>query len=262
MVLSNLPSWESPEPSDLVNFRSELQADMLSIVRQVADIRQRSEEVMWSVATLYNTVDRKVAAVYQRLLDAQSDESRVVVGHSGHRNWWLKGLKEAKKQIVCINPWTTQHGFDNEMIQETIDCLNRGVQIDIGWGFQRDIGTLIKPENGSWSFSKPNPWQYNAMFKLQELRRCYPDRFRLKLIGTHAKVFLCEQFAVVGSCNVLCSKPRNLDDSREELGLLTTNRCDIETLMDWFEKAPNLAARKPKTDVAYLQITKASESPY
>ena len=125
MVLSNLPSWESPEPSDLVNFRSELQADMLSIVRQVADIRQRSEEVMWSVATLYNTVDRKVAAVYQRLLDAQSDESQVVVGHSGHRNWWLKGLKEAKKQIVCINPWTTQHGFDNEMIQETIDCLNQ-----------------------------------------------------------------------------------------------------------------------------------------
>ncbi len=262
MVLAKLPSWEPSELSGLVEFRTELQADVFAVMRQVADLQQRSEQVMWSVAALYNTVDRKVAAVYQRLLEAQSDESRVVVGHSGHRNWWLKGLKEAKKQIVCINPWTTQHGFNNEMIQETIDCLNRGVQIDISWGFQRDIGTLIKPENGSWSFSKPNPWQYNAMFKLQELRSSYPDRFRLKLIGTHAKVFLCEQFAVVGSCNVLCSKPRNLDDSREELGLLTTNRRDIETLMNWFEKAPNLAARKPKTDFAYPQMTKASENPY
>lgn len=250
MVLANFPSRKHPELSDLENFRTELQADMLSIVRQVADIQQRSEQVMWSVAALYNNVDRKVAAVYQKLLEAQSDESRVVVGHSGHRNWWLKGLKNAKKQVITINPWTTRHGFDDEMIRETRDCLKRGVQIDIGWGFQRDIGTLIKPENGSWSFSTPNPWQYNAMHELQALRRNYPDRFRLKLIGTHAKVFLCEKFAVVGSCNVLCSKPRQADDSRQELGLLTTDRCDIETLIEWFEKAPNLAARKPKTDVA------------
>jgi hypothetical protein len=250
MVLVKLPFENPPEPSDLAYFRAELQADVFAVMRQVADLRQRSEQVMWSVAALYNNVDRKVAAVYQRLLQAQSDESRVVVGHSGHRNWWLKGLKEAKKQVIAINPWTTRHGFDNEMLQETIDCLERGVQIDMGWGFQRDIGNLIKLGNGCWSFSTPNPWQYNAINELQKLRRSYPDRFRLKLIGTHAKVFLCEKFAVVGSCNVLCSKPRQADDSRQELGLLTTDRRDIETLIEWFEKAPNLAARKPKTDVA------------
>lgn len=250
MVLSNFPSWEPSESPDLANFRTELRADTTLIMRQLADLRQRSEQVMYSVAALYNNVDRKVAAVYQQLLEAQSDESRVVVGHSGHRNWWLKGLKEAKKQVICINPWTTRHGFDNEMLQETIDCLERGVQIDIGWGFQRDIGKLIKPGNGCWSFSSPKPWQYDAINDLQKLRRSYPDRFRLKLIGTHAKVFLCEKFAVVGSCNVLCSKPRQAGDSRQELGILTTDRRDIETLIEWFEKAPNLAARKPKTDVA------------
>lgn len=250
MVLAKLSFEEPPEPSVLAYFRAELQADVCAVMRQVADLRQCSEQVMYSVAALYNNVDRKVAAVYQQLLEAQSDESRVVVGHSGHRNWWLKGLKEAKKQVICINPWTARHGFDNEMLQETIDCLERGIQIDIGWGFQRDIGKLIKPGNGCWSFSTPKPWQYDAINELQKLRRSYPGRFRLKLIGTHAKVFLCEKFAVVGSCNVLCSKPRQADDSRQELGIFTTDRRDIETLIEWFEKAPNLAARKPKTDVA------------
>lgn len=247
MVLVNFPFEEHPELSDLADFRTELQGDVFSVIRQLADLRQRSEQVMWSVAALYNNVDRKVAATYQRLLEAKPDESRVVVGHSGHRTQWLKGLKEANQHVWIANPWITRYGFDDEMIQGTIACLERGVSIDICWGFQRDIGSLIKPGNGCWSFSIPNPWQYDAISKLQKLRKSYPDTFRLKLIGTHAKVFLCEKFAVVGSCNVLCSKPRRADNSREELGLLTTNRRDIETLMDWFEKAPNLTARKPKT---------------
>lgn len=246
MVLSNLTSWQPPEPSDLVDFRAELQADTLSIMRQLADLRQRSEQVMRSVAALYNNVDRKVAVVYQQLLEAQPEESRVVIGHSGHRTQWLKGLKEANQLVISINPWTTRRGIDDEMIQAMTDCLEREVSINIGWGYQGDIGSLIKPENGAWKFSTPNPWQYDAIHELQRLRKTYPDRFKLKLIGTHAKVFLCEKFAVVGSCNVLCSQPRRSDDIHRELGLLTTDRRDIEALIDWFEQAPDLAARKPK----------------
>jgi hypothetical protein len=247
-MLANLHSWESPLSSDLVDFQTELQADLISIIRQLADLQQRSEQVMWSVVELYNNGDRKVAITYQQLLATQPDELRLVVGHSAHRIQLLKVLKTAKKLVKIASPWINHYGFDDEMIQETTNCLEREVDVEICWGFQRDIGSLIKPGKGCWSFSTPQPWQYDAIDKLQKLRRNYPARFRLKLIGTHAKVFLCEAFAVVGSCNVLCSKPRKLDNSHEELGLLTTDHRDIETLIDWFEKTPNLAARKPKTD--------------
>ncbi|MBE9225986.1 hypothetical protein IQ264_11170 [Phormidium sp. LEGE 05292] len=249
MVLSNFPSWESSEPSGLRGFRAELQAEVISIMKELADLRERSEQVMCSVASLYNTVDRKVAKVYQRLLTAQAHDSRVVVGHSNHRTQWLKGLKQAKKHVIIVNPWITRRGIDAEMAQAMTDCLQRGVSISLGWGYQRDIGNLIKLGNGCWSFSTPNPWQYNAINELQKLRKTYPDRFSLKLIGTHAKVFLCEEFALIGSCNVLCSKPRQSDDSREEIGLITTDRGDITTVTDWFDKAPNLIARKPNTNV-------------
>ncbi|MBD1943849.1 hypothetical protein H6F50_16035 [Coleofasciculus sp. FACHB-712] len=250
MVLANFPFEEHPELCDLADFRAELHSDVFSVIRQLADLRQRSEQVMLSVAALYNNVDRKVAATYQRLLEDQPDESRVVIGHSGHRNQCLKVLKEARKQVIIVNPWITRYGINDEMIQGMIDCLEREVHIDMGWGFQRDIGSIIKPGNGYWSFSTPMPWQYNAINELQKLRKSYPNTFRLKLIGTHAKVFLCENFAVVGSCNVLCSKPRKSDDYREELGLLTTERRDIATLIDWFKKAPNLAEHKAKTHIA------------
>ncbi len=223
--------------------RRELQANIIPIMQQLNDIGQRCEQTIMSVAALYNNVDHAVASVYQRLLlSSQPHDSKLVIGRFEHRIKLLKVLEEAQEKVWIINPWISENGFDDPIIEGIDNCLKRKIPISIAWGFQRDIGTLIKPENGSWTFTKINPWQYNAMFKLMEKKRIYPSEFQLKLIGTHAKVFMNEQFAVVGSYNILCSKPKSEKDLYEELGLITTSPCDLQTLRDWFENAPNYTA--------------------
>ncbi|WP_413163189.1 hypothetical protein ACL6C3_28300 [Capilliphycus salinus ALCB114379] len=222
--------------------RTELQANIIPVMQQLNDIRQRTEQTMMSVAALYNHVDHAVASVYQRLLlSNQPHDSKLVIGRFEHRIKLLKILEEAQEKVWIISPWTSKNGFDEPIIEGMNNCLQRRIPISIGWGFQGDIGTLIKPQNSSWTFTGL-PWQYSAMPELRKLKCVYPDEFQLKLIGTHAKVFMNEQFAVVGSYNILCSKPKSEKDLYEELGLITTSPCDLQTLRDWFDNAPNYTA--------------------
>ena len=83
------------------------------------------------------------------------------------------------------------------------------------------------------------------MSELRKLKQLYPKHFQLKLIGTHAKVWVCDyKFAVVTSANFLCSKPGNTDNCHEEIGIWTNNINNIQNLINYFSKAPNLAAKK------------------
>lgn len=174
-----------------------------------------------------------------------SNWQRIILGKYQHRSLLLKTLSQAQEKIIIVCPWLTRHSLDNNMIQEFKNTLNRQVKIEIGWGWQKDIGNIIIPGNGFWELKPANTWKYNAMSELQKLKRLYPEYFQLKLMGTHAKVWICDdKFAVVTSANILCSKPGNTDKSYEETGLWTNNFNDIQNLIKFFIKAPNLAAKK------------------
>ncbi len=228
---------------NLVDFRTELQANIIPIMQQLDDIRDQSEQAMMSVAALYDHVDSEIFSVYQRLLLAsQPNDSNIITGRYEHRIKLYEILEQAQDQVWIITPWISQNGFDDSIIEGMNNCLQRKIPIHVGWGFQGDINTLIEPGKGSWTFTNGTPWQYRGMSDLRDLKNKYPNEFQLKLIGTHAKIFMSEQFAVVGSYNILCSQPKSEKDLYEEVGLITTHPSDLQTLRDWFENAPNHAA--------------------
>lgn len=244
MVLTNFPSGPNPEPADLAHLRTEFLAATEAFIRELAGLQQHCDKVQRSLATLSNQVDGKVAEIIRRFWE-QPDESRVVLGKSGHQIQLKETLKQAKTRVLIVNPWLRRDAFDGDMLSHFTSALNRHVQIHLGWGWQQDIGNIIIPGNGCWNLNPPNTWKYDALPKLQHLRRRYPEQFQLKLMGTHAKFWVCDhKFAAVGSANVLCSKPRGADSAHAEVGLLTTNRYDIQELIHCFETAPNLAARQ------------------
>ncbi len=169
----------------------------------------------------------------------------IILGKHQHRYLLLKTLRQAQEKIIIVCPWLTLHSLDNNMIQELKNTLNHQVKIDIGWGWQKDIGNIIIPGNGCWKLTPANTWKYNAMFQLQKLKLLYPEYFNLKLIGTHSKYWICDdKFAVVTSANILSSKPGNTNNCHEEIGLWTNNINDIQNLINFFAQVPNLAAKK------------------
>ncbi len=70
----------------------------------------------------------------------------------------------------------------------------------------------------------------------------YPNLFHLKLMGTHAKYWICDRkVAYVGSHNVLSSNTSYLDLAGEEVGTLHTSPRNIQKLINCFETQPDLS---------------------
>ncbi|MGL5080838.1 MAG: phospholipase D-like domain-containing protein [Microcoleaceae cyanobacterium] len=175
----------------------------------------------------------------------------IVMGLFDHRQLFLKALKEAEYHVIITCPWVGQSGLDEEMLLEMNNALSRGVTIEIGWGWHRDIGREIITGNKSWSVRPAYNWKYNGLFKLQELRRKYPHTFKLKLMGTHAKYWVCDHtFAVVGSANILNVSSTSVAQPHEEIGSYVTDFKSIQTLINSFKFAADLAAERNHWDAA------------
>ena len=121
------------------------------------------------------------------------------------------------------------------------------MQIDLGWGYQYDIGTIIKQDrHGNFTFAAEAQYRYSAMSKLFQLQKRYSDRLHLKLTGGHSKYFVCDrQFAYVGSHNILSSTIPNLkiaypDLQGDETGTIHRNLEIIQKLITRYDQAIDL----------------------
>ncbi|MEE3716583.1 hypothetical protein V2H45_07490 [Tumidithrix elongata RA019] len=175
-------------------------------------------------------------------------ETEIVFGKSGGRFLLFKTLEEAKERIIIKCPWASNYGIDNDLMLRLNYALDRDVQIDIGWGYQYDMGTVIKQDsNGNFTFSRDGQHRYSAMNKLFQLQKRYPDRLQLKLTGGHSKYFVCDRkFAYVGSHNVLSSTIPNLkasypDIQGDEAGTIHRSSHEIQRLILRYDNAPDLS---------------------
>ncbi|MBD1889317.1 phospholipase D-like domain-containing protein [Coleofasciculus sp. FACHB-SPT9] len=76
------------------------------------------------------------------------------------------------------------------------------------------------------------------MPKLENLEQKYPDRFQLKLLGTHEKFIVCDRsWTVLGSHNFLTSGTKSTE---REVGLRTNDPRIIRDLIKRFDTAKNL----------------------
>jgi len=176
-------------------------------MQSLKDIRAVSQ-LLKQAQTMIDKYDLPAQLFLEKLgfLETQP-ETEIIFERSGGRLHFFKTLEEAKERIVIKCPWASNHSIDNDLVLRLKYALDQGVQIDLGWGYQYDIGTVIKQDHhGNFTFTSEGQSRYSAMPKLFQLQKCYSDRLHLKLIGGHSKFFVCDlKFAYVGSHNVLSS---------------------------------------------------------
>lgn len=174
-------------------------------------------------------------------------ETEIVFEKTGGRFHLFKALEEAKERVVIKCPWASDRAINNDLMLRINYALDQGVQIDLGWGYQYDIGTIIKQDrHGNFTFAAEAQYRYSAMSKLFQLQKRYSDRLHLKLTGGHSKYFVCDrQFAYVGSHNILSSTIPNLkiaypDLQGDETGTIHRNLEIIQKLITRYDQAIDL----------------------
>ncbi len=201
---------------------------------------------------IFNTTKVIIDALMSGQTEAISTptESKIIFGRSGGRALLIKALDEAEKRVIINCPWLSQKSIDKDLLLKFGAFLAQGGCIDIGWGYQYDVGKIIKISgNGKYFIdAKGNEWQsYSALPKLHELQESYPSQFKLKLLGTHAKYWICDRkFAYVGSHNVLSSKVKSVNNCYpdllgDEVGTLHRSLHNIQKLIKGFENQPDLS---------------------
>lgn len=172
-----------------------------------------------------------------------SPESDIVCGRSGSRASLFKAIDETKERLIIVCPWLSLRSIDDGLLLKFIALLTQGIRIDIGWGYKYDIGKIISITGDGRPTITADAWQnYSALPILHKLQANYPNLFHLKLMGTHAKYWICDRkFAYVGSHNVLSSNTSHPDLAADEVGTLHTSPRNIEKLINCFETQPDLS---------------------
>ncbi len=141
-----------------------------------------------------NTLSDKISK------NSQEYENKLVFDRSGSSGVLIEALSTVGSRLIIVFPWLNCNGIDESLLDKIKGCLDRGCQVNIGWGYFGDGSNIGKG------------WKYNALADLEQLEEGYPDLFRLKLLGTHENFLVCdENFAFVGSHNLLASGDQNLE---------------------------------------------------
>ena len=162
---------------------------------------------------------------------ASHPDSDLVFGHSEGRKLLVKALASARERVIIVCPWLSLKSISDQLLYQFSTALRRGINIDIGWGYYYDIGTIIKfSESGKYFIDAVgDEWRkYNALPPLAQLRSRYPQGLNLKLMGTHAKYITCDRlFAYVNHCL--------------EAGTLHKDPWNIQKLINHFDHQPPLS---------------------
>src|SRR4028118_1942459 len=172
-----------------------------------------------------------------------SPESDIIFGRSGSRASLFKAIDETQERLIIVCPWLSLRSIDDKLLLKFIALLTQGIRIDIGWGYKYDIGKIISITEDCRPTIAADAWQnYSALPTLHKLQANYPNLFHLKLMGTHAKYWICDRkFAYVSSHNVLSSNTSYLDLAGDEVGTLHTSPRNIQKLINCFETQPDLS---------------------
>lgn len=230
----------------------DLDRTTLDLQEYTQDLDQRQAKLDHSLGQTQQTLERLpqsisggiaqwVDEINQQLQQIQPFRYELVIDRFGSREVLRQALSTAQTRLVMVCPWLSQRTIDQGFLQQLRAALQRGVRVDIGWGDLRDLesGELRrrpdgKVREGPGRFS----WKYNALSDLEQLEQEFPDRFRLKLLGTHEKYLVVDQGqAMLGSHDMLAASS-SLPE--REVGLKTDDVRIAEELTRRFDRALDL----------------------
>ena len=172
------------------------------------------------------TISTKVCEIFykdkkklnSKLISQINKEIKVIENAKDHRKFLLKTLDQAKKTIVIFSGWLTDYSVNEEFRNKIKNCLDRGVDIIIAWGYKK---------SGSISSEHKNAGE-KAVRELQEWTASNKTKGTLDTFyfPNHSKILICDtKFAVMGSFNWLSNSGGS---ENEERSYIIYNRSFIE----------------------------------
>jgi phosphatidylserine/phosphatidylglycerophosphate/cardiolipin synthase-like enzyme len=126
-----------------------------------------------------------------------------------HRQKLIETLKQTNKTLIIISGWATDFCMDKEFRSLIKKCLERGVDIFVGYGYEKSNETQRDQtlrKNGEEIINELQEW--SSSFKSQGLlrKRYYPE---------HSKILICDdKYAIYGSFNWLSNSGNSKNDER------------------------------------------------
>ncbi len=153
---------------------------------------------------------------------------------NNHRTLLTDAIETANTGITMVFPHPDKSVFDEGLIQQVRDFLNRGGKLNLGWGYLSNLDQHLPPRyiQAKASVRADQGFLKQILTQLNDLRQQYPDRFCFKVLGTDDSFLVCDRdYAILGSHLKLQSQ----SFPRLSVGLRTNNLEVIEHLLERFE---------------------------
>jgi len=171
---------------------------------------KEAEKLKSNINQLKQDLDRLDNKRLQKSYKRFKENITPVIGAQAHRNLLLNSLNEAQETLVILSGWATEYAINLEFKNLIRNCLDRGVQIYIGYGYQ------IK-KNGK-KISSVKKLETESIFKeLQEWCAEYKKEGRINVwyYPNHSKVLICDKkYIVCGSFNWLSNIGNSANEER------------------------------------------------
>jgi tetratricopeptide (TPR) repeat protein len=110
-------------------------------------------------------------------------------------------LAQTNERIIIVSPYPTPETFDAALLEQFETVLQRGAQIDIGWGHLVDEHQVRLPRCLHQPMIDLNGQGFlpRLLQQLAQLKQRYRQQFRFKILGTHENFVVCDlDFAAFG----------------------------------------------------------------
>lgn len=124
-----------------------------------------------------------------------------------HRKMLLKTLDEAKKTIVIFSGWLTDYSVNEEFRNKIKNCLDRGVDIIIAWGYKKS-GSVGSENKNKAEKSIKDLQEWTSLNKTKGVLEAF-------YFPNHSKILICDtKYAVMGSFNWLSNSGGSENEER------------------------------------------------
>ena len=216
------------------------------------EMQQLAHRMEWAETHL-SELQAKVMphADAQWVLDVQGRDDQPESTAADGRGLLARALQEAEARVVVVYPVPTPEVLDDQMMQQFQQFLERRGCLDIGWGQLEETPTdgaspagmaqpLTPPPPLARSIDRrrginrtDHPFLFDRLNQLMELKKQYPDQLRFKVLGTNEFFLVCDRtYAILGTQSVSTT---SVLFPAAAVGLRTTERSVIQTLVDWFD---------------------------
>jgi tetratricopeptide (TPR) repeat protein len=213
--------------------------DFSALRNQMKYLGDRADRAEATVQTLTDRFDASVeksdgaVSDYELMFDLQAPNGNP---EGGGRALLEAALQVAQIRITVVVPCPEPATFDTALIGQLQAFLDRGGQLDLGWGY---LGNLQKTHQPRYIHQRPHGSAADKTFlkqvlgQLNQLKQQYPQQFRFKVLGTDENFLVCDQsYGVLGFHPVYL---RSAAFPKVAVGLRTTAVAVLDGLVARFE---------------------------